>query len=295
MAIPKFHQTFLPILKVLNNGEIHKSSDLPQEIVDKGLIHLTDEELSQEHMSGGSIYRNRVGWGISYLNQAKFVSRPSRGMVKITDKGVNYLSTNPERMTLKLIKNDKDYLAAEALKAKKSDEEDTGDLTPTDLIEKGFSELKNSLKADLLEKLHTSNPYYFEKIVLVLFKKMGYGDFQETKKSGDGGIDGIINQDQLGIEKIYIQSKRYAEDNKVREPQIRNFIGAMSGDVSKGIFVTTSSFDPSAVRKAKDASHKIILIDGPKLVDLMIRHGVGVQVKEEYQVKEIDEDFFEIT
>ena len=121
---------------------------------------------------------------------------------------------------------------------------------------------------------------------------MGYGDFVETKKSGDGGIDGIINQDQLGLDKIFIQAKRYSE-NKVREKEIRDFIGAMSGDTTKGVFVTTSSFDKQAISKANEAHHRIILIDGDKMVDLMYQYGVGVQIKDIYEIKEIDEDFFE--
>ncbi|HEO65290.1 MAG TPA: restriction endonuclease, partial [Spirochaetes bacterium] len=126
-----------------------------------------------------------------------------------------------------------------------------------------------------------------------LLKKMGYGEFIETPKSRDGGIDGIINEDQLGLEKIYIQAKRFAKD-KVREPDIRNFIGAMSGDTTRGIFVTTTGFDENAKRKAKEAHHKIILIDGIKLVDLMYKFGVGVQIKDSYEIKTIDNDFFEL-
>lgn len=121
---------------------------------------------------------------------------------------------------------------------------------------------------------------------------MGYGDFIETTKSNDGGIDGIINEDQLGLDKIYIQAKRYGE-NKVREKDIRNFIGAMSGDTSKGVFVTTSVFASGAVKKASDAHHTIILLDGHKLVDLMHQYNVGIQIKASYDVKELDEDFFE--
>lgn len=121
---------------------------------------------------------------------------------------------------------------------------------------------------------------------------MGYGEFIETSKSRDGGIDGIINEDQLGLEKIYIQAKRYT-DNKVREPDIRNFIGAMSGDTSKGIFVTTSDFDDNAKKKAKEAHHTIILVTGLRLVELMYKFGVGVQVKSSYEVKAVDNDFFE--
>ena len=121
---------------------------------------------------------------------------------------------------------------------------------------------------------------------------MGYGDFIETAKTGDGGIDGIINEDKLGLDKIYIQAKRYGE-NKVREKDIRNFIGAMSGDTQKGVFVTTSNFDKGAIKKASDAHHKIILIDGIKLVDLMHQYNVGVQIKTVYEVKELDNDFFD--
>lgn len=298
MAVPKFHQTFLPILKALKHGNEQKTSDLPDQILDSGFITLTPDEASERLDSGELRYHNRVFWAVSYLSQGKFVVRPSRGMVKITQKGLDFLKNNPEKFTLKMLESDQDFQAYVPTRSKKDDsitDVDTEDMTPVDLIERGFSEFEKSLEKDLLDKLHESNPYYFEKIVLKLFKKMGYGDFEETTKSRDGGIDGIINQDQLGIEKIYIQAKRYSDGNKVREPEIRNFIGAMSGDVSKGIFVTTSFFDDSAVRKAKDArNHKIILIDGSQLVSLMIKHNIGVQIKNTYEVKEVDEDFFEI-
>ena len=144
----------------------------------------------------------------------------------------------------------------------------------------------------LLEKLKTIDPFYFERVILKLLHKMGYGDFIETSKTGDGGIDGIINEDKLGLDKIYIQAKRYGE-NKVREKDIRNFIGAMSGDTQKGVFVTTSTFDKGAIKKANDAHHTIILIDGSKLVDLMHQYNVGVQIKMTYEVKELDNDFFD--
>ena len=127
---------------------------------------------------------------------------------------------------------------------------------------------------------------------MILLKKMGYGDFIETSKSGDGGIDGIIKEDKLGLDKIYIQAKRYGE-NKVREKDIRNFVGAMSGDTSKGIFVTTSTFHDGAIRKAHDAHHTIILINGNKLVDLLHEFNIGVQIKSTYEIKEMDLDFFD--
>jgi len=169
---------------------------------------------------------------------------------------------------------------------------DHRDGSPQDLIEDGFASIKINVKAELLDRLKTIDPFYFEKVILILLKKMGYGEFTETKRTGDGGIDGIINQDQLGINKIYIQAKRYAE-NKVREKEIRNFIGAMGGDTTNGVFVTTSTFDDGAVEKAKQAHHKIILIDGHRLTELMFEFGVGVQTRSVYELKDIDEDFFE--
>lgn len=298
MSVPKFHQTMLPILKALEHGNEQKTSLLPDQILERGLLKLSPAELGEKTNRGDSRFHDRVWWGATYLKQGKLISRPSRGTIKITQKGLDYLKINPSEMTLQWLRQDADFLSHVPSRSK---DKESGEVTaldglsPNDLMDRGYTDLEQDLKKELLDKLYESNPYYFEKIVLVLFKEMGYGDFEETSKSGDGGIDGVINQDQLGIEKIYIQAKRYAHDNRVREPQIRDFIGAMSGDVSKGIFVTTSSFDQSAIKKAKEArNHKIILIDGEQLACLMIKHGVGVQIKNTYVVKEIDEDFFEI-
>lgn len=164
--------------------------------------------------------------------------------------------------------------------------------SPQDLIDEGFNRIESDVKNELLLKLKNIDPYFFEKVVLRLLNKMGYGDFIETSKSGDGGIDGIINEDKLGLDKIYIQAKRFNE-GKVREKDIRNFIGAMSGDTNKGVFVTTSEFDVKALEKARSAHHKIICIDGKKLVTLMHEFNVGIQVKMTYEIKQIDGDFFD--
>jgi restriction system protein len=227
---------------------------------------------------------------------AKFVSYPKRGLVQITEKGKNRLKTGS--LPLHDLQNDLDFIAhRESVKSEKENEPELESVnvenaSPQDLIDSGFKTIETEVKTNLLEKLKEIDPYYFEKVILILLKKMGYGDFIETSKSGDGGIDGIINEDKLGLEKIYTQAKRYNE-NKVREKDIRNFIGAMSGDTSKGVFITTSTFDDSAIKKAREAHHSIILIDGAKLVDLMHQYDVGVQVKTIYEVKELDNDFFE--
>lgn len=215
---------------------------------------------------------------------------PERGMVQITEKG----KSQKKELKLSEIEGNSNFLEFYTEEKEKGITKNTEikNSTPQDLIDTGFTEIETQVKNDLLDKLKTIDPYYFEKVILILLKKMGYGDFIETSKSGDGGIDGIINEDKLGLDKIYIQAKRYGE-NKVREKEIRNFIGAMSGDTSKGVFVTTSTFDIGAVKKAHDAHHTIILIDGSKLVDLMHQYNVGIQIKATYEVKELDEDFFE--
>ena len=243
-TIPKFHEVFIPMLTVLSaDGELRRE-ELKRRIRDEFYADLPEELLSQRTSTGHVLIMNRMGWAVSYLKKGKFVAQPKRGYVQITDKGRAALAT--KKLSLKDLKNDPDYLAADLEKHSDRDTKDslipTADETPQDLIDQGFATIRDGLMADLLERLKTIDPFYFEKVILILLKKMGYGDFVETKKTGDGGIDGIINQDQLGIEKIYIQAKRYSE-NKVREKDIRNFIGAMSGDTTKGVFVTTSLFD----------------------------------------------------
>jgi len=296
MEIPKYHQTFIPVLEILNTVESLNSRDLASQVLTNYYSDLPQELLNQKTSSGANVLIDRILWGKSYLKMAKFVSYPKRGVVQITDKGKQTLKRGS--LSLKELQNDHDFINhRESVKSKKEndivlDTINVENSSPQDLIDSGFSTIEAEVKTELLEKLKEINPYYFEKVILILLKSMGYGDFIETPKSGDGGIDGIINEDKLGLEKIYTQAKRYNE-NKVREKDIRNFIGAMSGDTSKGIFITTSTFDDAAVKKAREAHHSIILVDGTKLVDLMHQYKVGVQVKTVYEVKELDNDFFE--
>ncbi|PHS33246.1 MAG: restriction endonuclease [Sulfurovum sp.] len=296
MEIPKYHETFIPILETLNTIESISSRDLASKVLQNYYSDLPKELLNQKTSSGANVLIDRILWGKSYLKMAKFVSYPTRGIVQITDKGKLTLKTG--KLSLIDLQNDQDFKNhRESVKSKKENdiELDTVDVenaSPQDLIDSGFSIIETEVKSELLEKLKEIDPYYFEKVILILLKSMGYGDFIETPKSGDGGIDGIINEDKLGLEKIYTQAKRYNE-NKVREKDIRNFIGAMSGDTSKGVFITTSTFDNAAVKKAREAHHSIILIDGVQLVNLMYQYKVGVQVKTIYEIKELDNDFFE--
>lgn len=290
MEIPKFHETFIPILTILKNGETLKAREMYQLVIDKFYSGLTDEQLEQKTKSGDRLIINRIAWGKSYLKKGGYIEFPKRGSVTITEKGKKYCSTN---LTLKDVENSDNFLEFYNEEQPKTETNvEIKSSSPQDLIEEGFNMIDNQVKDELLEKLKSIDPFYFERVILILLKKMGYGDFVETSKTSDGGIDGIINEDKLGLDKIYIQAKRYGE-NKVREKDIRNFIGAMSGDTQKGVFVTTSTFDIKATKKASDAHHTIILIDGLKLVDLMHQYNVGIQIKNTYEVKELDNDFFE--
>lgn len=291
MEIPKFHETFIPILKVLENGEILQTREMYQKVIEHFYSGLSKEQLEQKTKSGDVLIINRIAWGKSYLKKGGYIEFPKRGFVKISEKGKTHSSSD---LTLKQVESSENYL--EFYNEENSKKESTPSIienaSPQDLIDEGFNQIDIQVKDELLGKLKEIDPFYFEKVILILLKKMGYGDFVETSKTGDGGIDGIINEDKLGLDKIYIQAKRYGE-NKVREKDIRNFIGAMSGDTQKGVFVTTSSFDSGATKKAHDAHHTIILIDGLKLVDLMHQYNVGIQIKAVYEVKELDNDFFE--
>lgn len=287
--IPKFHETFNPILDILSKGQILKHKEMINMVIEKYYSDLPKELLETRTKSGDILIHNRIAWGKSYLKKGGYINYPIRGAVQITDLGREALNKNLE---LKDIENQENFLTFYEVEKKDSVEQDLKSSSPQDLIDIGIKEIESQIKNELFEKLKDIDPFYFEKVILKLLQKMGYGEFIETSKSSDGGIDGIINEDALGLEKIYIQAKRYKE-NKVRETDIRNFIGAMSGDTRKGVFVTTSSFDEKAVKKAKEAHHTIILIDGKMMVNLMYQYKVGIQTKETFEIREIDEDFFE--
>ncbi len=288
MELPKFNETFLPILDVLRDETILKGRELVRIVEEKYYSDLPDELLAKTTKSGDRLIENRIAWGKSYLKKGGLVHYPKRGYVQITKKGKQ---AQLESVSLDKIHSDVITFYEPENNAPFSTKIENN-ASPQDLIDSGIEQTERKVKDDLLSKLKEIDPYAFEKIILILLNKMGYGDFVETSKSRDGGIDGIINEDQLGLEKIYIQAKRYSE-NKVRETDIRNFIGAMSGDTRKGIFVTTSTFDEGAKIKVMQAHHTIILIDGSKLVDLMHKFNVGVQVKNHYEVKVLDNDFFD--
>lgn len=295
--LPKYHDTFFPILQTLAKKETMHQRDLRIAVRDQYYSNLSQELLDQTTSTWANTLLDRIGRGMYILKIAKLVHQPTRWMFAITPKGKEIIEKKWS-FTLQDLYNDTDYQAhQQEQKWKKltnqenSTEEEVKNSSPQDLMEIWYTNIMNQLKNDLLDKLKTIDPYYFEQIVLTLLHRMWYGDMIETKKSSDGWIDGIINEDALWLEKIYIQTKRYT-DKHVRELEIRNFIGAMAWRTQKGVFVTTSSFEAKVYERVKELWSTIILIDGLRLVDLMVQYGVGVQVRQTYEIKVIDEDFF---
>ncbi|WP_202923399.1 restriction endonuclease [Pontibacter pudoricolor] len=258
MDIPKFDETFLPILEILKTDKILKTRDLIDEVKTRFYSELTEDQLKQKTKSGDLLIDNRIAWGKSYLKKGGYVFFPERGYVQITEKGKSHSAS----LTVRDLENESslfNFYKQEAPKSLSNAIPEANLSSPQDLIDEGVKRIDDDVKIELLTKLKGTNPYFFEKVVLRLLKKMGYGEYIETAKSGDGGIDGIINEDQLGLDKIYIQAKRF-NDGKVRETNIRNFIGAMSGDTNKGVFVTTSEFDSKALEKARSATTKLFVL-----------------------------------
>lgn len=249
MCLPKFYETFIPILEVLNNQEPLHYNDLKLRVRNKFYAHLPHELLNQKTRTGDYVILDRIGWGKTYLKQGGYLQQPARGIVQITEKGLAAFQKG--KLSLLDLKNDPLFLSnRNSKKALEQHDVDIEGKSPHEMIDDGIFRLETQVKAELLEKLKNFNPHDFQNIVLKLLKKMGYGEYKESPKSRDGGIDGVMHQDKLGFEKIYIQAKRYNQ-NKVREKDIRNFLGAIN-DGTKGVFVTTSTFDDLAFEKVRE-------------------------------------------
>ena len=296
MAIPNYQDFMLPTLEAIADGQEHKNSDVVQKVAK--ILNLTEDDMQEMLPSGNQqTYYNRAGWARTYLKKAGLLEYPSRGVMKITEAGKSVLQNKPAKIDNNFLakfdsfnhfKNNVNVKNEENVQ----DEILTDSHTPDEIFEVAEKEYLNSLKQDLLEALKKVDPVRFERIVLDLMEKMNYGTGSMTKLSHDGGIDGIVNEDELGLQKIYLQAKRYSE-NKVNEKEIQNFVGALGCSiVSKGVFITTSFFDERAKRKAEAAQGKVVrLIDGDELVTLMIKYNLGVQPKRTFTIKRLDEDY----
>lgn len=299
--IPDYQACMLPLLKFASDEKIHTLPEAVTHIAN--LFHLTEEEKQQMLPSGlQAVIFNRVGWARTYLKKAGLLEDPKRATFKITNRGLDLLKENLPEISTKYLNRYEEFVAFRNKKTDKNhvenvlNEENDSNITPEESIEFGFQKLKESVSEDIITKIKECSPGFFERLVVELLVKMGYGGTlkeagQVLGKSGDGGIDGIIKEDKLGLDVIYIQAKRW--ENVVGRPEIQKFAGALLGQkAKKGIFITTSWFTSDALDFVKNLDSKIVLIDGEMLTDLMIEFNLGVSTYKSYELKKIDSDYF---
>lgn len=305
MAIPKFEDFLYPFLYQLKDKDVST-----KEMKNALVLHfgLTEEDCSIKTKTGSTFQLNdRIGWTRQWLRRALFIEIPQRGVYRITQRGKDYLKTHTDLRQEDLLQYPEyaEYagIPTSSMGKLKSDgskavDDDIEEMTPTEQMDVAFKKINDDLSADLLQKVLDMSPNFFEKLVLDLLLNMGFGSKNKemaivTPTSHDNGVDGIIPEDALGLDKIYIQAKRYT-DNPVSKPEIHKFIGALDEQkATKGVFITTSKFTTGAKETADKASKKIVLIDGKNLADYMIEYNVGVSEKKVYEVKKLDSDYFE--
>ncbi|MFV0535345.1 MAG: restriction endonuclease [Cumulibacter sp.] len=304
MMVPTWDQYMAPSLRVLLDGDIRRTREIVEAAAD--LLGVTAEQREILIPSGQEQFRNRGTWALSYLNRAGATERPSRGRYRITEVGRKLLADHPEGITekhLRVLSGDpnaphtwKVFPIRKAIAEPEPTEESV--LDPEEQIASGVARINADVATQLLTRILDQEPVFFEQAVLDLLIAMGYGGAEgsatRTQLSNDGGIDGIVDQDALGLSRIYVQAKRYATDNIVGRPSIQAFVGALAGNqANQGVFITTSGFSAEASTYAEQVPTRIILIDGARLARLMIRYGVGVQVRKTVHIVEVDEDFYE--
>lgn len=302
MPIPDFQSIMLPLLKFSSDKKEHSTSEALENLANQ--FNLSDEERSQMLPSGNQkIFYNRVFWSKAYLKMSGLIDNTRRSHFKITDRGIKVLKENPPEINLKYLKQFPDYLKlTESWKKDSNDvvtKESNSNIeeTPEELIENNYQKIKKNLAQELLSKIKSCSPSFFENLVVELLVKIGYGgSFSDAGKAigrrGDEGIDGIIKEDKLGLDLIYIQAKRW--DNVVGRPEIHKFVGALAGQgAKKGIFITTSRFTTDAKDFIPKNETKIVLIDGEQLAQFMIDYDLGTTVQSNYEIKKIDNDYFD--
>ena len=307
MAIPDYQSFFMPLLRYAGDGASHRLGDAYEDLSSE--FGLTQEERKELLPSGRQpVVNNRIGWAKTYLVKAGLLESVRRGYFAITDRGKTVLEENPEKLDVKYLCRFSEFVefqrpsgvagTASAEEIESTATDNSSSTNPEEALESAYQSLKRALAAELLQTIKTSSPAFFENLVVDLLVRMGYGGSRQeagsaTKLSGDGGIDGIINEDRLGLDSIYIQAKRW-DGNPVGRPEIQKFAGALMGQrAKKGVFITTSSFSLHAMDFVKSIDATIVLIDGKRLADLMIEHNVGVTTVAAYDIKRIDSDYFE--
>lgn len=309
MGIIDFQEFMLPILIFLKDEQEHTIKEIKPYIEE--YFEFTDNE-KQELVSNGSqtIVYNRISWGISYLNKSLLINNTKRGCYIITERGLELLKSNPTTITKKfLLSKYLEFAEFQGMSKNKFSElsnnnfekynENQETQSPEELIESNYEIVQSQLCDELLDLILQNSPNYFEKLVIDLLVNMGYGGSRREAghavgKSGDEGIDGVINEDRLGLDNIDIQAKRWSKCNTVGRPEIQKFIGVLAGkQANKGIFITTSNFTSEAKNYVQNLQQKVILIDGKELTRYMLEYNVGVSVYNKYVIKKIDYDYFD--
>ncbi len=302
MPIPDYQEVMLPLVKLVESvGDKEISKRV---LVDRLAQHfdLTDAERQELLPSGGQTrFDSRVGWAATYLKQAGLLVSPKRGTYHITPRGREVLARNLPAIDNGILSEFDEFQAFKSRKRPAEDAEPVAiagaEKTPEEALEDAYDSIRDELASQILEKLRASSPAFFERLVVDLLVRMGYGGSltdagKAVGRSGDGGIDGIIKEDKLGLDVIYIQAKRW-NGNSIGRPDVQQFAGALQGRrANKGIFITTSKFTNEAREYVQNISSKIVLIDGEELAQLMIDHGVGVSTVTTYEIKRMDSDYF---
>ena len=306
MAVPDYQSVMLPLLRFAAEKETEISTSEAVEALAKEL-GLTEDDLKEMLPSGiQATFVNRVGWASTYMKKAGLLETTRRGFYQITDRGKELLKKQPKTINVKLLKQYPEFLEFQKLKGTRSGDKapeskvtsDISTATPSEALEAAYENLRDELSDELLSRLKKISPAFFERIVVELLVKMGYGGSRADAgkaigRSGDGGIDGIIKEDKLGLDVVYIQAKRW-DNNPVGRPDVMQFAGALQAQrANKGIFITTSRFTDDARSYVSQIGSKIVLIDGEQLSSLMIEHDVGVSTVSLYPVKKVDSDYFE--
>jgi len=298
MTVPDFQTIMLPLLQVAGDEQEHSI----HEYLDKLAIHfsLSEQDLNELLPSGKqTTFYNRVGWARIYLTKSGLLEMTRRSFSRITERGKQVLKSNPTRIDMNYLKQFPEYLefkerGTEHRQGKGID--GTDQKTPEEVLEDAFQEIRDTLAQDLLAMVKQSSPAFFERMVVELLVKMGYGGSRQDAaravgQTGDEGVDGIIDEDRLGLDAIYIQAKKW--ENVVGRPEIQKFVGALMGKrARKGIFITTSNFSQEATNYVSNIDFKVVLIDGKRLAELLLDNDVGVTVASSYQLKRIDTDYF---
>lgn len=310
MTMPKFSDLFTDVLQTLSDGQAWKLRDLRNKVV--GGLNLTDDERAETIASGEGRAFNRVYWACECLVQSHAIIRPQRGYMQISDLGRSLLAKNPDGVTLEHLRETEgmqewERRSKEMAKARRNqadvDSSTTlvstdSEYTPEEQIKIGAARLRAATASELLSRIRNESPEFLERVVLQVLHGMGYGqgeeDLEHLGGSGDEGVDGVINQDRLGLDQVYVQAKRYREGGTIGRPDIQAFVGALSGKgATRGVFITTSRFSQEARDfAAKLSQHRIILIDGNEFSDLMLDNGIGVTTDRSNVVFKIDENFF---